>query len=177
VGTSPGHEWVLFVATSGPFIWPTVGTFSWPRTVWWVNQGRSFAPELSRQIVFAGTEGRTLHHHQVLREMRIGDVTLHYVKGLLRAVGTVQEEAISAMRPYVQPLIPPDMGFQVGVTYFTLATPIPKSEFPGRRVGAGPFDRNGVVKLGYCYAVLPDWSEELRRAFATRWPRGSLWRD
>lgn len=32
VGRSVGHEWALFMATSGQFSWPPVGRSSWPLT-------------------------------------------------------------------------------------------------------------------------------------------------
>jgi len=39
VGRSVGHEWAVFVATSGQFCWPPMGSSDWPltvsdRTVW-----------------------------------------------------------------------------------------------------------------------------------------------
>jgi hypothetical protein len=34
VGRSRGHEWAVFMATSGHFCWPPVGTNYWPLTQW-----------------------------------------------------------------------------------------------------------------------------------------------
>ena len=33
VGRSVGHEWAVFVATSGHFCWPPTGSSDWPLTV------------------------------------------------------------------------------------------------------------------------------------------------
>ncbi|MBG6060206.1 hypothetical protein RCH16_003684, partial [Cryobacterium sp. MP_M5] len=32
VGRSVGHEWAVFMATSGHFYWPPVGSSDWPLT-------------------------------------------------------------------------------------------------------------------------------------------------
>ncbi|MBG6060169.1 hypothetical protein RCH16_003644, partial [Cryobacterium sp. MP_M5] len=32
-GRSVGHEWAVFMATSGHFYWPPVGSSDWPLTV------------------------------------------------------------------------------------------------------------------------------------------------
>jgi len=33
VGRSVGHEWAVFMASSGHFSWPPVGRSSWPLTI------------------------------------------------------------------------------------------------------------------------------------------------
>ncbi|WP_427008589.1 hypothetical protein [Pseudarthrobacter sp. H2] len=33
VGRSGGHDWAVFMATSGHFCWPPVGTNYWPLTI------------------------------------------------------------------------------------------------------------------------------------------------
>ncbi|WP_375141104.1 transposase [Arthrobacter sp. PAMC25284] len=37
VGRSGGHEWAVFMATSGHFCWPPVGTNNWPLTGYVTN--------------------------------------------------------------------------------------------------------------------------------------------
>ena len=34
VGRSRGHQWAVFLATSGQFYWPPTGSFPWPLTFW-----------------------------------------------------------------------------------------------------------------------------------------------
>lgn len=144
-------------------------------TTWWINQGRSYANEFGLQIVFAGTDGRQMMHHLVLGEMEVGDTTLHYASGFLRAIGFVTDSAVTKLRPYEEPPITKDNGFEVGVKYFELSNRIPIATFPSGRVGAGPFDRNGRVKQGYAFKVASEWSESLRNAFLAKWPVGSPW--
>ena len=95
--------------------------------VWWVNQGWSFAAEVAAGVVFAGTDhGRVIPHHQVLVEMRPGDVTVHYSGKAIRAIGVVQTHAVRCRRPY--PAEKRNMGLAVRVEYFELDVPIPINE-------------------------------------------------
>jgi hypothetical protein len=139
------------------------------RKVWWVNQRWSYPAEMTAGVVFAGTDhDRTYPHHEVLAEMNPGDVTLHYAKKVLRAIGVVEAPAIHCRRPY--PAEKRTLGLSVEVTYFELPVPIPIDDLPDDRLGAGPFDRNGRVKQGYCFPVTESWAAALRSA--RWWPRG-----
>lgn len=143
--------------------------------VWWINQRLSFPEESRRGIVFAGTPtegGRRLAHHQNLRRMQPGDVTLHSGGGRLLAVGQVVAPAIAATRPYGD-VDKRDQGHLVAVEYFPLDTPIPFTELPARDGSEGPFTVNGSPKQGYAYPVARDWAEALQRSRA--WPLGSPW--
>jgi len=119
--------------------------------VWWVNQGRSYADEFGRRIVFAGTDGRKIQHHLVLGEMEVGDVTLHYVSGYLRRHRSrLPASATTAKRPYTRADSSGRYRVPRWVKYFPLKRRIPLAEVPGHRVAAGPFDRNGKVKQRLC---------------------------
>jgi len=147
--------------------------------VWWVNQGRTFEAERAAWMVFAGTEredGRRIKHHQVLAEMRPGDVTLHWVSGEIRAIGEVQVPATRYRRP-AGPHGAESDGLAARVEYFTLDHPIALAELPASRAGTEPFNKNGTVNQGYCFAVPSELADELQRQLGDRWPDGSPWSD
>jgi hypothetical protein len=145
--------------------------------VWWVNQGRSYEDERDAWLVFAGTErpdGRKISHHQVLADLRPGDVTLHYSRGNLRALGLVHVAGSRSRRPY-GPAAERDIGLAVRVEYFELDEPTPLTELPDRRQEVGPFDRNANVRQIYCTGLESQWADTVRQAFRDRWPAGSPW--
>ena len=144
--------------------------------VWWMNQGGTFDSEAAAWIVFAGPlrDGRVVSHHESLTGMRPGDVTLHYVAGSLRAIGTVHAPAVRCRRPYGPPA-EREVGLGVRVEYFPLDAPVALVDLPSDRQAAGPFDRNGAVRQGYCFVVSAPWATSLRETLADQWPSGSPW--
>jgi MoxR-like ATPase len=145
--------------------------------VWWVNQGRSYSAERDCWIVFAGTDRadrRVIAHHHVLAEMRPGDVTVHYAGGAVRAIGVVHSGAVRTRRPH-GPASTRDIGYAVRVEYFALDDAVPLADLPDDRRDAGPFDRNGNVRQGYCFSVAAPFAASLRAALADRWPPGAPW--
>ena len=144
---------------------------------WWINQGRSFNDEEAGWVVFAGTDrpdGRVIAHHHALAEVTVGDVTVHYASGVVRAIGAVHAAAVRCGRPY-GPRASRDVGLAVRVEYFVLDEPLTFAELPGERPAAGPFDRNGAVRQGYCFKLSDTWAETLRTQYQPRWPAGSPW--
>jgi len=145
--------------------------------IWWINQGRSYEPERDGWLVFAPSErsdGRTISHHEALAGMRPGDVTVHYVGGAVSAVGLVHAGAERTRRPYVLGG-EQEIGRAVRVEYFPLTTSIARESFPNGRETAGPFDRYGAIRQGYCFPVDREWAESLRDAGGDVWPAGSPW--
>lgn len=143
--------------------------------VWWINQRLSFPEESRLGIVFAGGQvegGRRLIHHQNLRRMQPGDVTLHSGGGRLLAIGQVVASAISATRPYGEPETR-DEGHLVAVEYFPLDSPIPLTDLPARDGSEGPFTVHGSPKQGYAYPIRSDWAATL--CDSRDWPLGSPW--
>ena len=146
--------------------------------IWWVNQGRSYEAERDAWVIFAGTEradGRQISHHQVLAQLRPGDVTLHYAERSLRAIGLVHAAGIRCRRPH-GPIESRDLGLAVRVEYFPLAQPIVLADLPEGRASIGPFDRRGAVRQGYCFGLPATWASDLRRSVRD-WPPGSPWSE
>ncbi len=143
--------------------------------VWWINQRKSYSDESELGILFAGTvreDGRRVGHHQNLRRMQPGDVTLHAGGGRLLAIGRVVAPAVEATRPYGSPETR-DRGHMVAVEYFPLEEPISLSDLPERDGSEGPFTVNGTPKQGYAFPVVQAWADALRESRS--WPLGSAW--
>lgn len=155
---------------------PGNGAESSAAQVWWVNQGQSYDDERTRWLVLASREnarGTRIPHHDALLEMQPGDITLHHVRGVVRAIGVVHVGAATTRRSGADPGVD-DFVYSVRVEYFELDSPIPVAQLPGDRTSVGPFDKNGSAKQGYCYKVESAWADELRRGYAP-WPSGSPW--
>jgi 5-methylcytosine-specific restriction enzyme B len=59
---------------------------------WWVNQGRTFADELSAGFLWCSMVdrgGRTPWHWRTMTSIRDGDLVLHYARGQVHAVSRV----------------------------------------------------------------------------------------
>ena len=71
-----------------------------PRQFWWVSQGYNFDIAIQQQTLWSlPKKGRDLPDRRLLKEMRKGDVVLHYADQYLRAVSVVRKPWRPASRP------------------------------------------------------------------------------
>jgi MoxR-like ATPase len=142
-----------------------------PRRIWWVNQGATFqrareggylwAPKLDRA-------GRPHGDWDSVEEARPGDLVLNYANGLVRAVSTVNVEAVDADQPH-----PDDAenwtqaGRRLDISYRDLSDPIQLADIPSewRVAEDGPFDQNGSVKQGYFFPLSEQFAARLDGRF------------
>lgn len=154
-------ETVTFVRTSPA----TAG----PR-YWWVNQGMTYDRELAGGYVWAPVQarnGRELAHHRAVSELQVGDVILHYQRGI-RAVGRVIEPPVFAPKPDE---ITEDAWERDGrlcrVSYAILDQAIPLEAIPvaWRIEEGGPFNSSGAVNQAYLFPLTPAFVERLAGRF------------
>jgi 5-methylcytosine-specific restriction protein B len=130
-------------------------------SVWWVNQGTSYAEERDGGFIWAPLETdkkAKLAHWTRLREIADGDVVVHYAKGSVRAVGKANGSAIECPRPDELPADWTVDGLRVEIDYRELLEPIPLDQIPieWRKQEGSPFTRGGTVQQGYCFGPLSD---------------------
>jgi MoxR-like ATPase len=146
---------------------------------WWVNQGDSYTAERDGSYLWAGKfnrAGRTIPHHETMKELRVGDLVLHYAAGSIRAVSHVDSLATESARPSLrQPEAGTPDGYLVNVTYEELSPPIQLFEIPipMRAGGEAPFTSGGDVQQVYLVPLTPEWAYELYDRFKGRWPEVS----
>ena len=70
------------------------------KNYFWVFQGDNYQVEKENGIVAAPVD--KIHHHKRLREMREGDVVIHYTNSAIRALSTVVKEFVIAEKPYLR---------------------------------------------------------------------------
>ena len=149
------------------------------RNYWWVNQGTTYEEARDLGHVWAPLvqkNGIPASHHSILKDLKIGDVVIHYARGFIRALGEVQSEAAIMRRPVKHSKKDwGDDGRQVEVTYFEIERPIQIDEIKEIPVGYGPFNRNGGVNQGYMYSISQEWADSLKDQFGVRWPHESPW--
>jgi MoxR-like ATPase len=120
-----------------------------------------------------GQGGRIVGHHQIVAQLKPGDLVLHYAKGFVRAVGLVTEAARTAPRPAELPEGQWGReGYLATLTYHDAPTPIALEEIPAswRTEGGGPFTRHGGVKQGYMFAISTRFASRFGEEFGRRWP-------
>ena len=128
---------------------------------WWVNQGASYKAERDEQFIWAPKvtkSGSPVSHHTAVRDVRVGDVIIHYSDKNVRAIGTAVSDGYSAAKP--ESLTGDQWeadGWRADVEYRELETPIALSSIAEatRLTGEGPFTSVGGVRQGYLFA-LPD---------------------
>jgi hypothetical protein len=145
--------------------------------VWWVNQGQTYAQERDGGYLWApkaNEKGQTMEAWTNMELLKVGDVIVHYAKGI-RALSRVTQEWETASRPSELQRHPwEDEGYRVLARYEELAAPISLEDLPPdvRRPSQGPFDVNGDVKQRYLLAVPADMAAALKRLLAASWPGG-----
>lgn len=127
--------------------------------VWWVNQGKNISQESSGGYIWAPIETHTggrLGHWDRLKDIKIGDLILHYSKGALRYVGRAISPAAEAPSPDQYDGDNHDRnGRLVKVAYHQLLPEIAlqklSSEISKLNIVEGPLDVVGGVKQGYLF--------------------------
>lgn len=142
------------------------------RSVYWVNQGKTFDDELAGGYLYAGKKdlaGNAPAHWKRLQELVPGDVVVHYVAGFIRALSRVRESAVDAPSPSGNG----DVGRRINVEYWPLPTPLEVETVFGSesaRLAAHvdsdgrPFDKNGKVKQGYLWEFTEEGLGAVRAA-------------
>ncbi|HEX2173153.1 MAG TPA: hypothetical protein VHL09_11995 [Dehalococcoidia bacterium] len=147
-------------------------------SIWWVNQGKTFAQEMAGGFLWAplrDQRGRVQRHWETLAEVRAGDVIVHYARGAVRALS----RARSAGRPARRPAGFLDAGTRedgrlVEVDVYRLAQAIPRDRVAGAIAALalldGPVLGSGGVRQGYLWRFSPAGLRILRAASAEEWP-------
>jgi hypothetical protein len=140
-------------------------------TLWWVNQGSTFNQESHGGYVWAplrNQAGTVLSHHANVSRLRTGHKLLHYANGVIRAIGTVVEDAREAPRPQELPAgLWESSGRMARVEYSFLEKPIELNEIPveWRIEEQNPFHSTGGVRQGYMFPLSEDFCRRLQERF------------
>ncbi|ASA25717.1 McrB family protein [Paenibacillus donghaensis] len=96
-------EYIDFFATGAPFEYRLEFITHQPKpNVWWVNQGTTIQAEKEEGILWApllNTQGRKLYHWETMKEVKQGDIILHYSNKAIRYVSRVTDAAVEAPKP------------------------------------------------------------------------------
>lgn len=138
-------------------------------SVWWVNQGATYAKERDGGFLWApmlNKAGRPQYHWDTMDEVRIGDVVLHYSNGSLRAASHVTATA----RPAPNPLDDQSWdaeGRLVETRYQELNEPVALAAIDeDARISQGsPFTVSGAVQQVYLVRLQGEFVYELAQRF------------
>ncbi|WP_156349624.1 MULTISPECIES: McrB family protein [unclassified Mycobacterium] len=157
------------IDTSGGLTGQGVTFLGQQASIWWVNQGTSYAKGRDGGFLWApmlDKTGRPQHHWETMDEVREGDVVLHYSNGSLRAVSHVTAAARPAPNPLGGEAWRED-GRLVETQYKELNEPVAVAaidESARIRQGA-PFTVSGSVQQGYLFRLQGDFVNELALRF------------
>lgn len=147
--------------------------------IWWVNQGATLNKAKDERCLWAPIKnkgGKTQYHWETMKELKIGDLVLHYAGGSLKYISTVQDETIEATIP--NSLKGNDWNQQgrlVHVDYNDLNPSIPLNKISQAllklNIKEGPIDSKGGVKQGYLFRFTKEALQIIQKLTPeTNWP-------
>lgn len=121
---------------------------------YWVNQGEQFKNELEHSCICADVAS-TKPYHTRLKDLKVGDILIHYADKAIKATSIVRETYKKGARPYTSNK---NKAWVVLTDYTLLPIPIPISQVqerlrPNLQVlpsKHSPFDKNLGIVQAYC---------------------------
>ncbi len=153
-------EFIDFYATGVPFEYRLEFLTYQPKpSVWWVNQGTTIQAEKEEGILWApllNTQGRKLYHWETMKEVKQGDIILHYSNKAIRYVSQVTDAAVEAPKPGSMANTSwQEEGRLVRTRYMELIPPIALQQFNQQimqlNITQGPLHSGGGVNQGYLF--------------------------
>lgn len=153
-------EYIEFYATGTPFEYRIeLITQQGTPNVWWVNQGSTIYSGKAEGVIWAplkNSNGNPVHHWETMKEVKKGDIILHYANKHLRYVSRVIEPAQIAPRPSTFANSNwEEEGRLVRTEYFEITPVIPLELFNQQliklNITHGPLNSVGGVNQGYLY--------------------------
>ncbi|MEK5645436.1 hypothetical protein BK138_32875 [Paenibacillus rhizosphaerae] len=153
-------EYIEFYATRTPFEYRIeLITQQGSPNVWWVNQGNTINAGKTEGVIWAplkNSNGNPVHHWETMREVKRGDIILHYANKHLRYVSRVIDPAQIAPRPSSFANSNwEEEGRLVRTDYFEVSPAIPLELFNQQlmklNITQGPLNSIGGVNQGYLY--------------------------
>ncbi|OMD93556.1 McrB family protein [Paenibacillus odorifer] len=153
-------EYIDFFATGVPFEYRLEFIpFKSKPNVWWVNQGTTIQAEKKEGILWAplvNSQGRKLYHWETMKEVKQGDIILHYSNKAIRYVSQVTDAAVEAPKPGSMANTNwQEDGRLVRTEYVKLIPPIMLQQFNQQimqvNLTQGPLHSGGGVNQGYLF--------------------------
>lgn len=153
-------EYIDFFATGVPYEYRLEFlTYQAKPNVWWVNQGSTIQAEKNEGILWAplvNSQGRKLYHWETMKEVKQGDIILHYSNKAIRYVSQVTDATIDAMKPGSMANTNwQEEGRLVRTEYEELVPPIMLQQFNQQimrlNITQGPLHSGGGVNQGYLF--------------------------
>lgn len=145
--------------------------------IWWVNQKIE-----KQEFIWAplkNKSGNPVWHWETLKEVKDGDIILHYTKGFMRYVSRVTSPPEITKHPLSSEEDGGLDGWLVKIDYHDLEPPIPLSKFNQKLIeldiSQGPIDNSGGVKEGYFFRFTEDALKVLQDVQPeTGWPEFAI---
>jgi 5-methylcytosine-specific restriction protein B len=173
-------EYIDFISTDAPFTYLiNFITVDNHPNIWWVNQGSSLTAEREKGILFAPLRsrgGRVIHHWETMKDLKVGDIVVHYANNALRYVSKITSTAIETENPS---LTDEHQDYERGrlakTNYYELNPIVDIKEIAQKilelDIPQGPIDSTGRVKQGYLFRFNHEGLKYIQEAQpSTAWP-------
>lgn len=182
-------EYLEFYATDKPFVYEVkfitndVPVPEGQPSIWWVCQGTSYNAQKQECVLWAPLKnvgGKTQHHWETMKDVKVNDIVLHYSTGAVRAVSQVQEAAVDKPKPAsLSDQQWEETGRLVVTEYHELNPPIPLEDISldllQLHIAKGPINKKGGVNQGYLFPfTLQGLSIVQNKSKDTPWPEFTL---
>ncbi len=150
--------------------------------IWWISQVQTFEASSAGEDLWAPLADRRGHPRWArLRELKPEDITVHYSRGGVKAIGQVRSYPYDTDCPKGLKDIIPDLyplpGRRVDVKYHTLRPMIPLADMLSQLrdldIDHGPLDKNGRPKQAYVSRFSLEGLKRLHSVSTSEWPESA----
>lgn len=177
-------EYIDFIRTDTPFTYlVNFITVDNNPNVWWVNQGSSLTAERKKGILFAplhSTDGRTIQHWETMKELKVGDIVVHYADKAIRYVSKITSTAIETENPLLTNEHRNHERGRLAKTNYYELNPVINIQGIAQKIleldiYQGPIDSSGRVKQGYLFRFNRNGLKIIQESQpSTTWPEWAL---
>lgn len=174
-------EYIDFISTDSPFTYRiNFITVDNHPNIWWVNQGNSLTAEREKGVLFAplrSKDGRVIHHWENMKELKVGDIVVHYANNALRYVSKITSTAIETDNPHEHENY--ERGRLARTNYYEL-NPVVDIQGIAQRIleldiSQGPIDSTSRVKQGYLFKFNHEGLKYIQESQpSTTWPEWAI---
>jgi len=177
-------EYIDFIRTDTPFTYLVnfITVNNYPN-VWWVNQGSSLTADKEQGILFAplrSKDGRVIQHWKTMKELKVGDIVVHYANNAIRYLSKITSAAIETEYPLLtNEHQNRKRGWLAKTDYYELNPVINIQGIAQKNleldIYQGPIDSSGRVKQGYLFRFNHDGLKIIQESQpSTTWPEWAL---
>lgn len=143
-------------------------------SIWWCNQGESWAIERVNNVVCSSSDTARLTFRETVGQVKKADICVHYRKMHIVALSQAEEDGKACKLPY------PGYGngWMFSTKYFDLKNPINRnlinSDIFALALKASPIIKGGRVRYAYLIPFSVEGLRIIKAASTETWPKWAV---